>query len=75
MADNVRAELLESGNDECIDGFNIDEYLIDLPSRPVLLVARGDLMVDAGLLEGDTVIFKKGAPATLGDIRACRVPR
>jgi repressor LexA len=48
--------------------FSIDEYLVDSPSRTIMLRVRGDSMVGAGLLPGDTVIVKKDAPASSGDI-------
>jgi repressor LexA len=68
ILDNVRAGVPQPANDARMDGFNIDEYLIDSPSRTILLSIKGDSMVDAGLLEGDTVVVKKGAPARVGDI-------
>ena len=46
----------------------IDEYLIDAPTRSFLLTVRGESMRDAGLLPGDTVVVKRGAIPTVGDI-------
>lgn len=68
VLDSVRAGLPQPANDACTQGFNIDEYLIDSPSRTVLLTVKGDSMIDAGLMPGDTIIVKKGAPAKAGEI-------
>jgi repressor LexA len=68
VLDSVQAGRPQAANDVQPQGFNIDEYLIDAPSRTMLLTIRGDSMIDAGLMPGDTVIVKKQAPAKLGDI-------
>jgi repressor LexA len=46
----------------------IDEYLIEKPSRTVLIRVRGDSMIDAGILEGDLAVIEKSAHAKRGDI-------
>lgn len=66
--DSVRAGLPQPANDARNEAFSIDEFLIDSPSRTVMLTVKGDSMIDAGLMPGDTVIVKKGAPAKVGDI-------
>lgn len=68
ILDSVRAGLPQPANDARTEAFSIDEYLIDSPSRTVLLSIKGDSMIEAGLMPGDTVIVKKGAPAKPGDI-------
>lgn len=68
ILDVVQAGLPQPANDSNPVGFNIDDYLIDTPSRTVLLSVNGDSMIDAGLMPGDTVIVKKGAPAKSGEI-------
>lgn len=68
VADSIRAGLPQAANDVPIQGLNIDMYLIDTPSRTVLLTVKGDSMLEAGLMPGDTVIVNKGAPARPGDI-------
>ena len=68
VLDSVQAGLPQAANDVQPNTFNIDEHLIEAPSRTVLLRVRGDSMIDAGLMPGDTVIVKKGAPAKPGDI-------
>lgn len=68
IVDSVQAGQPQPANDREPEGFNIDGHLIDTPSRTVLLTVRGDSMIDAGLLPGDTVIVKKNAPHNIGDI-------
>lgn len=68
VLDTIQAGLPQPANDTEIEGLNVDSYLIDNPSRTILLTVRGDSMIDAGLMPGDTVIVKKGAPAKVGDI-------
>lgn len=75
LADTVCAGLPQPANDVLPESFNIDAHLIDLPSRTVLLAVKGDSMADAGLLSGDIVIVKKGAPADVGDIVVAIVDR
>ena len=52
------------------DGINIDAFLIGQPSRTVLVTVKDDSMTDAGLIPGDVVIVKTGAPAQPGDVVA-----
>lgn len=68
IADSIQAGLPRPANDCQADYCSIDEYLIETPSRTVLLTVKGESMIDAGLLPGDTLIVKKGAPAKPGDI-------
>lgn len=68
IVDVVRAGSPEPANDVVARILEIDAFLIDNPSRTILLTVIGDSMVDAGLMPGDTVIVKKGAPAKPGDI-------
>jgi repressor LexA len=75
LADSVQAGAPSPANDVLSEAFNIDEYLIDLPSRTCMLKVRGESMVEAGLLPGDTVIVKKEAPTDLGDIVVALVDR
>lgn len=64
----VQAGLPAPAADLESEGMLIDEYLVDQPTRTFLLTVRGESMRDAGLLPGDTVVVKRGAIPTLGDI-------
>lgn len=68
LVDTVRAGLPQAANESPQEVFSVDEYLIDSPSRTVMLTVKGDSMVNAGIFPGDTVIVKKNAPADVGDI-------
>ena len=46
----------------------IDEFLVDSPSRTILLTVKGDSMIDAGLQPGDYIVVDKGGGARVGDI-------
>jgi len=67
-ADTVQAGVPAPANDVLPSYLNIDEYLIDTPSRTMILTVKGESMVGAGILSGDSVVVKKGAPAGPGDI-------
>ena len=47
---------------------SLDAYLVQHPSRTVLLPVTGDSMIEAGILDGDTVIIRNVNSATPGDI-------
>lgn len=68
VLDNVQAGMPQPANDAQQEVVTIDEYLIDSPSRTALLTVKGDSMIDAGIMPGDKVLVKKGAPAKPGDI-------
>ena len=68
VLDTIQAGLPQSANEPWIEGMNIDSYLIENPSRTILLTVKGDSMIEAGLMPGDVVIVKKSAPASIGDI-------
>ena len=68
VIDTVRAGLPQPANDAGFDGLAIDSYLVARPSRTVLLVVKGDSMVEAGLMEGDHIIVDRAQPAAMGDI-------
>ena len=73
--DSPRAGVPQADNDASIEGLNVDGYLIDQPSRTVLLTVKDDSMIEAGLMPGDTVVVKKGAPTQPGDVVVALVDR
>lgn len=68
IADSVRAGVPQPANELGSQVVSVDEHLIRNPSRTVMLTVKGDSMIDAGLLPGDTVIVEKSTPAKHGDI-------
>jgi len=68
MQSKVSAGLPSRAYDGPPEGLAIDAHLIRNPSRTFLLTVKGDSMVNAGLLPGDTVIVEKTASARDGAI-------
>lgn len=66
--DSVRAGFPSPAGDAHHDTLTIDEYLVNHPSRTVLVTVKGDSMVDAGILPGDTVVVEKRTMANTGDM-------
>ncbi|MDH4285356.1 MAG: LexA family transcriptional regulator [Gallionellaceae bacterium] len=66
--ESVRAGFPSPAGDAHHDTLTIDEYLVNHPSRTVLVTVKGDSMVDAGILPGDTVVVEKRAVANAGDM-------
>ena len=66
--DSVRAGAPSPVEDSSYDTLTIDEYLISHPSSTVLVNVKGDSMIDAGILPGDTVIVDKRQSANVGDM-------
>lgn len=66
--DSVRAGFPSPAGDARHDTLTIDEYLVNHPSRTVLVTVKGDSMADAGILPGDTVVVEKRAVANAGDM-------
>jgi repressor LexA len=68
VVDTVRAGLPQAANDPRQESLAIDSYLINKPSRTVLLLVKGDSMIEAGLFEGDHIVVDRGAAVRQGDI-------
>lgn len=66
--DSVRAGLPSRVEDTHYDTLTIDEYLVERPSSTVLVTVKGDSMIDAGIMPGDTVVVEKRNRANAGDM-------
>lgn len=66
--DSVRAGSPSPVGDSHYDTLTIDEYLVSHPSSTVLVTVKGDSMIDAGIMPGDTVVVEKRGPASVGDM-------
>ncbi len=73
VEETVRAGMPEAIMDPSENPVLIDHLLVEEPSRTVILRILGDSMQDAGLLDGDRVIVKRGAVCKPGDIVVARV--
>ncbi len=68
VAENVRAGPPSPAPDTVPDALMIDAHLVPRPAKSVLIRVKGDSMIDAGILEGDTVVVEKRGGASVGDI-------
>lgn len=68
MQSRVAAGLPSAAYDGPPEGLAIDAHLVRRPSRTFLIQVKGDSMIDAGLLPGDTVIVEKANTANDGAI-------
>ena len=64
----VAAGLPSAVADDLQDDVAIDQELVRHPSRTVLVTVKGDSMIDAGILPGDTVVVERRHAAAEGDI-------
>ena len=68
LAESVRAGLPQPVDSQSQEVITIDEFLIDKPSKTVLVRVKGDSMIDAGIHDGDMVIIRRCDSAENGDI-------
>ena len=68
VAESVRAGMPSPAADIAAETLAIDAHLVANPSKTLLIKVKGDSMIDAGILDGDTVVVEKRASANIGDI-------
>lgn len=68
VAESVRAGMPSPAADTAAETLAIDAHLVANPSKTLLIKVKGDSMIDAGILDGDTVVVEKRASANIGDI-------
>ena len=68
MQSRVAAGSPSMAYDGPADGLAIDAHLVRRPSRTFLITVKGDSMIDAGLMPGDTVVVEKANTANEGAI-------
>jgi len=73
VAGNVRAGVPNPAVDVVPESLEIrnlrgDAHLVPSPAKTLLIKVEGDSMIDAGILDGDTVVVEKRASANVGDI-------
>lgn len=69
VAPTVRAGVPEAIEaQEAAEQVTLDGYLIDVPSRTVLIRVKGDSMRDAGILEGDLAAVERSETAQAGEL-------
>lgn len=65
---HVRAGFASPAEEEVADTVSIGEYLLGDPNASYLLQVEGDSMQDAGIQDGDMVIFERTHACRPGDI-------
>lgn len=68
LAESVRAGFPSPADDSARDTLTIDEFLIDHPSRTVLVRVKGDSMIEAGIQPGDIAVVERTHEAHPGDL-------
>lgn len=68
VAESVQAGAPAPAADSVQEGLSIDGHLVSNPSKTVLVKVKGDSMIDAGILDGDTVVVEKRFSANVGDL-------
>lgn len=66
--DSVRAGMPLPAEDTSSETLTIDQHLVRQPSNTILVTVKGDSMIDAGIMEGDTVVVEKRNAAMVGDL-------
>jgi repressor LexA len=68
LGESVRAGLPSAAGQSAPETLSIDEFLVEHPSRTILITVKGDSMIDAGIHAGDVVVVEKRVAANVGDI-------
>ncbi len=68
LVDAVRAGMPQAADDSAREGLTLDEYLIEHPSRTVLVRVKGDSMLEAGIQPGDIAVVERTHEARPGDL-------
>jgi repressor LexA len=68
LRESVRAGLPESVEDAPGSTMNLDQYLIEAPSRTVCIRVTGDSMTGAGIQAGDIAVVERRSEAQPGEL-------
>jgi repressor LexA len=68
LVGRIRAGFAAPAEEELADTISIGEYLLNDPTASYLLKVEGDSMEDAGIREGDMVVFERTHDFKPGDI-------
>lgn len=68
LAESVRAGYPNPADDSAQDTLTLDEFLIERPSKTVLVRVKGDSMIDAGIQPGDIAVVERRSSALPGDL-------
>lgn len=65
---HIRAGFAAPAEEELADTISVGEYLLPHPDASYLLTVEGDSMVDAGIQQGDMVVFERTKDVQVNDI-------
>jgi SOS regulatory protein LexA len=68
LVGTIRAGFAAPAEDELAEVVSVGEFLIPHPNKSYLLKVIGDSMIDAGINEGDMVVFERTKDAKPGNI-------
>lgn len=68
LVGRIRAGFAAPAEEELADTISLGEFLIRRPEASYLLKVEGDSMIDAGIQEGDMIIFERTSSYKPGDI-------
>ncbi|MBU1292655.1 LexA family transcriptional regulator [Patescibacteria group bacterium] len=68
LVGHIRAGFAAPAEEELADTISIGDFLLDNPNASYLLQVSGDSMEDAGIREGDMVVFERTQNVKPGDI-------
>lgn len=68
LADSVRAGFPQPADDSAKETLTLDEFLVENPSRTILVRVKGDSMIDAGIHPGDIAVVERSREAHPGDL-------
>jgi SOS-response transcriptional repressor LexA len=68
LVGHIRAGFAAPAEEELADTISIGEYLLRRPEASYLLTVEGDSMKDAGIHNGDMVVFERTTDYKVGDI-------
>ncbi len=64
----VEAGFPTSASEELLDTMSLDEWLVEKKEATYMLTVKGESMINAGILPGDTVLVERGVTPKIGDI-------
>jgi SOS regulatory protein LexA len=68
LVGHIRAGFAAPAEEELADTISLGEHMIRRPEASYLLQVEGDSMIDAGIQNGDMVVFERTSDYKVGDI-------
>ena len=68
LFESVQAGLPEAAGEAPPEAITLDRFLIDKPSKTIVIKVKGDSMIDAGIHDGDMAVVERRFNANKGEI-------